>query len=466
MAQLQVVLDALAAEAEAAGPGRLPEGIDTLEKRLADAVRHDMADLCGGVLDALGRINLHGTPNGYRSVTACTWFGHVRFRCAYYGPDPARASRQVRRRREREQAAGVLRRQEKNGTFPRKGGAPCAYPLLNALPMRDGMTAAFGEAAQQAGVLAGSFAEGAAILRLFLGVEVSTATFRRKILSAGDRALQAQEFPLLRLLVPHLPAWLLAATTPTLPTLYIMLDGTGVPCVKKDTEGIQGKGEDGQAGTREIKVAIVGTYRRLNRHGRPFRDPGCETHIASPKQAKDFGTLIRRLANSRGYGNGSFRVQIVGDGAEWIANIVRDAFPASTLIFTNDFYHACEYLHGFISLAEPRPEIVKTTYRRAKSILYRFGGASLVKHIKKRYAALAANHPAWEKLRYIEKRVQHMRYHEYRQQGLYIGSGPVEAACRTDVARRCKQAGMHWRFHNAAAICALTARFRSRLPAA
>ena len=59
-----------------------------------------------------------------------------------------------------------------------------------------------------------------------------------------------------------------------------------------------------------------------------------------------------------------------------------------------------------------------------------------------------------------------MRYHEYRQQGLYIGSGPVEAACRTDVASRCKQAGMHWRFHNAAAICALTARFRSRLPAA
>ena len=76
-------------------------------------------------------------------------------------------------------------------------------------------------------------------------------------------------------------------------------------------------------------------------------------------------------------------MQIVGDGAEWIANIVRDAFPASTLIFTNDFYHACEYLHGFINLAESRSEIVKTTYRRAKSILYRFGGAALFKHIKK-----------------------------------------------------------------------------------
>lgn len=42
----------------------------------------------------------------------------------------------------------------------------------------------------------------------------------------------------------------------------------------------------------------------------------------------------------------------------------------------------------------------------------------------------------------------------------------VAAACRTDVARRCKQSGMHRRFLNAAALCALAARFRSRLPAA
>ena len=143
----------------------------------------------------------------------------------------------------------------------------------------------------------------------------------------------------------------LAATTAMLPTLYIMLDGTGVPCVKKDTEGIRGKGGDGQAGTREVKVAIVGTYRRLNRHGRPVRDPGCESHIVSPKKAAEFGTLLRKLANSRGYGNGTFRVQIVGDGAEWIANIVRDAFPGNHVIFTNDFYHACEYLHAFVAFA-------------------------------------------------------------------------------------------------------------------
>ena len=459
------MLDGLATASEAAGSGRLPEGSDTLEQRLAAAVRGDMADLYGGILDVLGRINLHGTPDGYRMVTVCTWFGHVTHRCAYYGPDPARESRQARRHRERGRAAGGHRRR-KNGAFPRKGGAPCAYPLQAALKMQDGMTADFGDAAQRAGVLAGSFAEGSAMLRLFLGVGVPSATFRRKILAAGRRALLAQEFPLMRLLAPHLPSWLLAATTATLPTMYIMLDGTGVPCVKRDTEGIRGKGEDGQAGTREVKVAIVGTYRRLNRHGRPVRDPGCESHIVSPKKAAEFGTLLRKLANSRGYGNGTFRVQIVGDGAEWIANIVRDAFPGSTAIFTNDFYHACEYLHACVELAEADPAAVKKTYRCAKSIFYRFDGSSLARHLRKRYASLDAGHAAWGKLAYIEERAEHMKYGELRRHGLYIGSGPVEAACRTDVARRCKQAGMHWRHHNAAAICALSARFRSRLPAA
>jgi hypothetical protein len=62
---------------------------------------------------------------------------------------------------------------------------------------------------------------------------------------------------------------------------------------------------------------------------------------------------------------------------------------------------------------------------------------------------------------YFEKRAPAMRYRFFRKQGLYIASGHVEAACRTDVARRCKQAGMHWRRHNAARICAILASLRS-----
>ena len=135
MARVQAVLDELSASAAAVNPTCLPEGAGTLDRRLAEAARGDLADLCGGVLGVLGRINLHGAPDGYREVTVCTWFGHVSFRCAYYGPVPARESRQVRRRLEREQKDGD-RRRRKNDDFPRKGGSPGAYPLLNALNVR------------------------------------------------------------------------------------------------------------------------------------------------------------------------------------------------------------------------------------------------------------------------------------------------------------------------------------------
>ena len=54
-----------------------------------------------------------------------------------------------------------------------------------------------------------------------------------------------------------------------------------------------------------------------------------------------------------------------------------------------------------------------------------------------------------------------MRYGWLRKNGYYISSAHAEAAARILVARRCKQAGMHWRLHNAACVCAVIAKLRS-----
>lgn len=463
MANVEDLLLGLASAAGDCGPGAFPAGLDRLDERLASAARKDLAAILPLVLSALGRAATNGAPDGCRETGADTLFGHVRFTCAYYGPAPERMTRQARRARERQAAKGG--RLRKNGAFPRAGGAVSAFPLKAALGLRDGMTPALADRLQRAAVAAGSFSEGAGLLALLAGVRLSESTFRRRALDAGRRALEAQESPAAWLPEPLLPAWLLAVTTPAIPTLYVTLDGTGVPCVKKDVRGVKGKGKDGTAKTREVKVGVVGTYRRLDSKGRPVRDPGCESHIVSPKTAAEFGSLLRRLALSRGLGSGRFRIQVVGDGADWIANIVRDAFPGADVIFTCDFYHACEHLRDFLDLALPKKDVRKA-FGTARAVLRRHGGASLLKHLRKRNGALPPDHPAWEELGYFEKRKDNMRYGECRKQGLFIGSGVVEAACRTDVARRCKQSGMHWRFLNAAAICALAARFRSRLPAA
>lgn len=445
------------------GDKSLAELTKDLDARLEKAMRADALALFVSVMTLAGMEQPYGKPSGVKEVSTCTVLGYARYPRAYYAPVTERKTRQMRRAEERRKLKKIKnKRRECGGSYPRKGGAPCAFPLDEAHGLVDGMTSAMQERMQRSAVVAGSFAEGAAVLKTFTGVDMSTATFRRKALSAGERAIAAQEFPLTRLLIPFLPAWLIACTTAVTPTLYIMLDGTGVPCVKKDTESVKGKGVDGKAGTREMKVGIVGTYRRLNAKGQPVRDPKCESHIVSMKKAVEFGTLLRRLALSRGYGK-DFRVQIVGDGAEWIANIVKTAFPGKDVIFTNDFYHACEYLHEAITLAEKDAEIISKVYKTAKSILYRFGGATLIKHMRKRYAALDESHDMWGKIKYIEDRCEHMKYGAYRKQGLFIGSGLIESACRTDVARRCKQSGMHWRYKNAASMCALAARFRSHL---
>jgi hypothetical protein len=465
MANLEAVLAGLEDEVAQGASDVFHKTLDTLDVRLADAVRADAARILGGILSALGRTATHGTPDGFRKATACTVLGPVAYVRAYYAPVPGWETRQSRRRQERDKAAGRASRRPRGGDFPRTGGAPCACPLDAALRIEDGLTPAMRELAQRAATLSGSFAEGAALLGRFAGVRVSESTFRRHALAAGQRAVAAQEFPPLRLLTPFLPAWLLATTTAAPPTLYIMLDGTGVPCVKKDTEGVKGKGPDGIAGTREVKVGVVGTFRRLDKQGRPVRDPAGESHIVSAKTAEAFGSLLRRLANSRGYGSG-FRIQIVGDGADWIANIVAKAFPGCDIVFTVDFYHACEYVQTFLARAGLDPASTLKAFKLARSLLRRHGGASLVRHLLRRHPGLAADIQATDALAYIRKRQAHMKYGEYRKLGLYIGSGLVEAACRTDVARRCKQAGMHWRFHNAAAMCALVARFRSNLAAA
>ncbi len=463
MANVEDALLDLRAAAAGCGPAAFPPGLGRIDELIERAARKDMADLLAAVLGALGRAAPHGAPDGFRETGADTLFGHVRFACAYYGPDPESMTRQARRARERAAAKG--KRLGKNGGFPRTGGAGAAFPLRDALGLGDGMTPALADRLQRAAVTAGSFAEGAALLALLSAVRLSESTFRRRALAAGGRALEAQESPAAWVPEPLLPAWLLAATSPAVPTLYVTLDGTGVPCVKKDMRGVRGRGPDGRAKTREVKVGVVGTFRRLDRKGCPVRDPGCESHIVSPKTAPEFGSLLRRLALSRGLGSGRFRIQVVGDGADWIANIVKNAFPGADVIFTCDFYHACEHLRAFLGLALPPTELRKA-FGTARAVLRRHGGASLLKHLRSRCPSLPPEHPAWEQLDYFEKRKGNMRYAEYRKQGLFIGSGVVEAACRTDVARRCKQSGMHWRFLNAAALCALAARFRSRLPAA
>jgi hypothetical protein len=59
---------------------------------------------------------------------------------------------------------------------------------------------------------------------------------------------------------------------------------------------------------------------------------------------------------------------------------------------------------------------------------------------------------------YFEASTTRMRYHWFRQCGLFAGSGVVEASCKTVIGQRLKQSGMHWTVNGAGAIIALRCR--------
>ena len=120
------------------------------------------------------------------------------------------------------------------------------------------------------------------------------------------------------------------------PTLYLGLDGTGVPARNtEEVEGREGKQPDGSAKTREAKLAVVWSAQTPDKDGRPGRDPGSATYNAAIEtiatrdtdtEPAPFARRILREAERRGFDKAARQV-IIGDGAAWIWNFASEHLP-------------------------------------------------------------------------------------------------------------------------------------------
>jgi len=287
-------------------------------------------------------------------------------------------------------------------------------------------------------------------------MNISTSKLRAITLEYGEKCLLAQEQAVrdIRSYPERAPK---DGETKIARTLFCMLDGTGAPCTKKDTANTKGK--HGEAGTRQIRVVMFGEYERLDKKGRPSPLKKSFSYAVSGEEISEVGVLVRKLGVARGYGKAP-RMQCVADGEVALENALRDAFPNAT--FTNDFMHACSYLHICCeNLGLSEKNSVKE-YRFLRGLLYRWGAFSVIKRLENKYAQPLRNSPEAEKaLEYIRKRKGNMQYGQLRKEGFFIASGHIEAAARVIVVRRCKQAGMHWRHQNAIRISAILAQLRS-----
>jgi len=340
-------------------------------------------------------------------------------------------------------------------------GAATPFPADAALEMREGMTPAARSMVARSAILGGSFAEGSTTLAALARLGVPASTLRRKTYRLAITCEAAEKDPRPgkvrqgRAFTDTEKARRQLRDAPGGPLFCALADATGVPVVPADTEGVKGKGPDERAGTREIKIGACTVCSCIDTKGRPVRDPGADSFIASGGTMAEAISQLRHHADSRGFGV-AVRTQFIADGAVSIDLARSTCFKGAE--FTVDFCHAAHYLHAAAdALALPLREA-----RRLKGLMFRIGAGSAIDSIRKHHAqALAAAAPAAAALEYLDKRRLHMCYGWLRKNGYFIGSGIVEAACRTIAGRRCKQSGMHWRHRNATLIAILLAAFKS-----
>ena len=313
----------------------------------------------------------------------------------------------------------------------------------------------------ESAALLDSFGEAQAFLKANPGIDVSVSTMTSLTHAAAEKTRKAWMDDRLVENPSARPAQKLPKGAKHVGlTMVVTVDGTGAPCTHADTDGIKGKDGD-EAGTCEIKVVAIGLYTHVDKKGRPILQSGNVWDFASHCSSDELESIMNMLARRRGIGTIQ-RVQFIGDGAAWIQKIWEHAFKNCGAIRTLDFVHAAGYLHKILEVVSASGELAED-YKRFKGVMKKWGGASLMKNLTKKFgkALDELDGDAKKALAYLREREGMMNYRTLRKLGYYIGSGIVESACKTIVAARCKLAGMHWRHKNAAGIALLRATLRS-----
>lgn len=294
-----------------------------------------------------------------------------------------------------------------------------------------------------------SFEEGHELLRELAGVEVSAKHVERGAEALGREIAEEERC---RVEPP-------AANEPVAPTLYLGMDGTGVPVRKQELVDRAGKQPDGSAKTREVKLVTVWSAEKRDAQGVAVRDAGSVSYSAAIESAaqsdttpapSQFAARVEREATRRGFSRANRRV-VLGDGAKWIWNLADEHFADAVQIV--DRFHAKQKLCDVAkSIYGAESDLGQQWVRQRYDELD--AGA-----IEDLLAALRVHSPKDEEARkcvdYVQANRARMRYADFRAAGLCTSTGVVEAGCKTAIGVRCKRAGMHWTVAGADAIIAL-----------
>ena len=294
------------------------------------------------------------------------------------------------------------------------------------------------------------FDHGRQQMQLLANLEVTTKSVERTAEAMGQDIATREQGEIHRAVQLDLPM----VVGEPIPILYVQMDGTGVPVVKKETVGRQGKNEGQPAHTREVKLGCVFTQTTWDKEGYAVRDPDSTTYVGAIETAEEFGKRIYLEAWKRGWGRAAKKV-VMGDGSEWIWNQAQQQFPGAIQIV--DLYHAREHLWELVRKLHPHQEVNQNRWMMVHQDLLDEGKIEVL--VSSLRSIATSNTELEEKIHteadYFEKNAERMRYPEFRRQHLFVGTGVIEAGCKTVIGSRCKRSGMFWTVRGANAILAL-----------
>lgn len=130
------------------------------------------------------------------------------------------------------------------------------------------------------------------------------------------------------------------------------------------------------------------------------------------------------------------------DGARWIWNWIDDYFPDSIQIL--DWYHLIEKISQFALTVFPNRAQAVQWIEQQEQLLWEDQFLQCIDNIEELKLKTTNDQLRRKLLVYMNNNQKRMRYKTFRQQGLSIGSGPIESANRQVIQKRLKLSGQRW----------------------
>lgn len=331
------------------------------------------------------------------------------------------------------------------------------YPTDHEFGLEHKQTAAAREIITLAGTLEPFAETGSTLLPRLSGLCVSASTVQRTTEEVGaDVAARRSAGEVFG----DAATWTWRTDAQGQSVAYVSLDATGV--LQQGPRGQKAEGRMAWVGAVFNPAPPSRKSKRRRRREHRLRQI---RYVSGLLSLPEIGAQLRRECEVAGVGRADVVIGVT-DGGNGLEDCLLQTLGglAPRIVFILDFYHVVEHLREFAKLWIPDEEARREQVQAWRRVLKRRGGSGLIPKLSELDVSrfTTAVQESYRKLLgYLQNNVHRMDYPTYLANGWHIGSGVIEAACKTVIGRRLKCSGMRWSERQTTHMCQLRALYRS-----